>query len=107
MEDKDWYALEAAGWKVHWVKDEPAYYDFLRADADGRWLGALATVASKEDTTMKQAIAEFEDVTGQNSSDLGCSCCGTPHSFEFENEDGVQDFYEPSFPSYGDRYDDY
>lgn len=57
--------MEAAGWKVEW--------------RDERWLNALATAATREGLTVDEAIAEFEEVTGQNYGDLGCECCGPPH----------------------------
>ena len=98
LSDEDWYALEKAGWDVEWVKDEEYFNKY--ADSDGRWLGALATRASKSNTTMREAILDWEMATGQDSSALGCSCCGTPHSFS--TDDG--EYYSPSYPAYGDRY---
>ena len=84
LSDEDWSALEKAGWKVDWVKDEPAILSSL--SKDGRWLGARATRASKECPSLKEAILEFERITGQDASDEGCNCCGPPHSFSAENE---------------------
>lgn len=93
LSDQNWRDLEAAGWTVEWCKE--------------RWLGTLATRASREGLTLGAAIAEWEDVTGENSSDLGCSCCGTPHSFHFEGDNGESEWYSPSYPSSGDRYGDW
>ncbi|WNN93705.1 hypothetical protein SEA_CALLINALLBARBZ_55 [Arthrobacter phage CallinAllBarbz] len=78
LDDEDWKALEAAGWKVDWYADDVrnAYYG-----ANGRWLGALATTAHREGLDMDEAIEEWERVTGQDAEDEGCSCCGAPHSF--------------------------
>lgn len=67
LDDKDWYALETAGWVVDWRPD--------------RWLGALATSATREGLTLSQAIVEWEHVTNQVASDVGCECCGPPHHF--------------------------
>lgn len=92
LSDDDWRALEAAGWEVEW-RD--------------RFLGALATEASREGLSLGAAIAEWESVTGQNSADLGCSCCGTPHSFHFEGDNGESEYYSPDFPSEGNRYNDW
>lgn len=55
-------------------------------------------------TTLRQAIAEWEDITDQRASALGCSCCGVPHSFSFQGTDGSYDYYAPSYPAYGDDY---
>lgn len=98
LNDDDWKALEAAGWDVEWVKDQDDTYG---DKADGRWLGALATRATRTGLSLGEAIEEWERATGQSSNDLGCSCCGTPHSFS--SDDG--EYYSPSYPSQGDRYD--
>ena len=42
LNDDDWKALESAGWDVEWVKAGDRF-----ADENGRWLGALATTASR------------------------------------------------------------
>jgi hypothetical protein len=79
LDDEDWYALEAAGWKVDWVMDQK---DRLFRDPDSdRWLGALATKATRYGLSEGEAIAEWQRVTGQNANDEGCSCCGEPHYF--------------------------
>jgi hypothetical protein len=78
LTDENWHALEAAGWQVRWVKDNP---DGL-FPADGvRWLGALATEATREGLTLGEAVAEWESVTGAFAEDEGCVCCGQPHYF--------------------------
>ena len=100
LDDDDWVALEKAGWTVNWVKDETPSRYTRRADEDGRWIGALATTASREGLSMREAIAEWEAVTGESSSALGCSCCGTPHTFS----DDEGNYYSPEFPAYGDSY---
>ena len=66
LKDEDWYALEKAGWEVKWKGE--------------RWLGALASRAEKDFPSLKEAIMEFEKVTGQQASDEGCNCCGPPHN---------------------------
>jgi hypothetical protein len=75
LEDEDWHALEQAGWNVKWVKDDDHF------KGKERWLGALAREATIECESIEVAIAKWEHVTGQNSQDQGCSCCGTPHNF--------------------------
>ena len=101
LTDEDWRALEAAGWEVQWYKDQ--YNKWFPTGKDGRWLGALASSAKKFNTTLRQAIEDWESITGANSTALGCSCCGTPHAFSFEGEDGSYDYYTPDYPRYGER----
>jgi hypothetical protein len=74
LEDDDWKNLEAAGWNVEWEKE--------------RWLGALAKGASKEFPDAETGIREWEEITGGNSAAEGCNCCGPPHSFSYEDENG-------------------
>src|SRR5271165_5422822 len=79
LDDEDWFNLEKAGWEIEWVKD-----DKNLSDKNGRFLGALAVYASKMVEDPEDAIREFEKITGQSGSDSGCSCCGRPHSFNWE-----------------------
>lgn len=74
LTDADWHALEAAGWKVQWVKDNPQY----KGD---RFLGTLAMYATLECKSVKAAIAAWERIVGQDASAEGCECCGPPHAF--------------------------
>ena len=67
LSDKNWRDLEAAGWRVEWRKE--------------RWLGALATEASKAFASESDAVEEWERVTGESASAIGCTCCGRPHAF--------------------------
>jgi len=67
LSDEDWRKLEYSGWKVKWEKK--------------RWLGAMATSATKDFMDIDQAISEFEQITGQDAYQLGCFCCGNPHNF--------------------------
>ena len=83
LKDEDWYNLEKAGWKIDWYKDEK---DILGKKRE-RWLGALARGAEKEFNTPKEAIIEFEKITGQDASAEGCNCCGPPHSFSWGDGD--------------------
>ena len=85
LTDEDWRALEREGWTVEWVASDPATFKFL--DPDKRWLGALATAASKAfpDPYIANAVRDWERITGHNASALGCTCCGPPHSFSAED----------------------
>jgi hypothetical protein len=81
LSDKDWKALEKAGWKVAWfAKDK---YEKKHLDKNGRWLGALARNATRLGLSMQEAVAEWEEVTGKSSAAAGCPCCGQPHSFTY------------------------
>jgi hypothetical protein len=103
LTDQNWLALEQAGWKVRWYRDDED--GIYKTGEDGRWLGALASHAERRGLTLGAAIREWEQVTGQNSSALGCSCCGTPHSFTRYNAQGEwADSYSPDYPAYGDDY---
>lgn len=101
LTDENWYALEAAGWDVEWVKD--GHGPLMRPGED-RWLGALAWSATREGLTLSDAIAEWERVTSQCSADLGCGCCGPPHGFDFEGDNGERVHYSPESPVEGAPY---
>lgn len=110
LKDKDWKALEKAGWYILWGgqyfchsdlnifgkpedKPEPCdkedsckghrKYDKWTESKNNRHLGALAKEAWKEFDTIKEAIEEFEKITKQDVTDEGCNCCGCPHTFEW------------------------
>lgn len=80
LNDDDWKNLEKAGWKVNWKGESYSEYvdSFEKAK---RHLGALATTATFECNSIEEAIANFENITGENADDVGCECCGQPHSF--------------------------
>lgn len=112
LTDKDWKALDKAGWHVIWggtyfchpehlyswdvARDSypcdrsegcpghRAYESFTAAKKGKRYLGALAKEASKDFPTPGDAMREFESLTGQSVSDEGCGCCGAPHSFNWD-----------------------
>ena len=96
LSDEDWYALERAGWDVRWRKDEPDEYKMSSERETGRFLGALATEATKEVERPEDAITDFEYVTGQSASDIGCNCCGPPHLFSYTDESGG---YHGAYPA--------
>lgn len=85
LTDNDWLALEKAGWKVEWRKNMTG---FGSADKTGRWLGALATSASKVVASADEGIKEWESITGQDPWAEGCNCCGNPHGFSYEDDKG-------------------
>lgn len=62
-----WQLLVEAGWIAHFRHR-------------GRYWGA-----TREGLTLSEAVAEFEEVTGLDTSAIGCTCCGRPHHFnEYE-----------------------
>lgn len=74
LSDEDWIALEKAGWNVEWRKN--------------RFLGALATEASRTGLNLMEAVSEWESVTNLNSLSAGCPCCGPPHNFTLYDDNG-------------------
>ncbi|UJQ86845.1 hypothetical protein PQE16_gp55 [Arthrobacter phage Reedo] len=80
LTDDDWKALEAAGWDVDWYADQTGPWH----DGGDRFLGALATAATRTGLSLDDAIAEWERVTGERAEDEGCDCCGQPHYFSEE-----------------------
>lgn len=132
LKDKHWRDLEKAGWVVGWgqpyfcrseypslngdrpldlveceskaaCKGHRAITTYAQAvEMQERWLGALATSATREGLGMDDAIAEWERVTGMSADDAGCSCCGQPHSFTEYGDDGKYMGYGPSV-SYDDE----
>lgn len=108
LQDKHWRALERAGWKVFWVKDSAEHkkhvYLSAREKKDGRWMGALAVYAEYPTSSLKEAIESWEAATGKDATALGCSCCGTPHNFTLQNDEGEYvDSWSPEYPSHGER----
>lgn len=89
LTDKDWEALEEAGWVVRWLKDDEHFSS--KVDENGRWLRTKAMRAKRYGLSMGMAMAEFAMLTGQDLGDTGCSCCGEPHSFYAydENEEMI------------------
>jgi hypothetical protein len=77
-----------AGWNVEWVADDP----FMKGYAtDGRWLGALARSASivvSDADDARRRLTEWETLTGQSRFSEGCDCCGRPHYFDVEDDNG-------------------
>lgn len=68
LSEADWKNLEEAGWDVVWDR----MYD------------SEPYLAFREGLELDEAIEEFERVTGQNSDEEGCECCGQPHYFSEE-----------------------
>ncbi len=88
VSDEGWRALEANGWTVEWFTTSK-FSDVLEPDKDGRWLGALAKNAFKDGfSSWKEALDEWERLTGCDALSAGCPCCGPPHSFSFIDDNG-------------------
>lgn len=97
LEDSDWIALEEAGWTVIWGGWNPRdNYETPKAVSAqeiidgkvGRWLGAIAKEAWKDVKSPRKGIEEWEAIVGQDPGELGCTCCGPPHNFSWEDELG-------------------
>lgn len=115
LKDEHWKALEKAGWKIQWAHLENLYSEkgeyvndtdgtpklvpigegnskygsFNKPGSDGvyRYMGALAKRAYRVGLNLRDAVTEWERVTGQCSTDAGCPCCGNPHNFtEYDND---------------------
>ena len=80
LDDRDWKALESAGWTVEWFSN-PEYAASFGMSPDGRFLGALAMAAHIDVPSIDAAISIFTAATGQDPYAEGCTCCGPPHYF--------------------------
>ena len=99
LKDDDWRALETAGWEIEWVRDDPFFQKLGKSD---RWLGALASAATRRGLPLDDAIAEFERITHNCATDPGCKCCGQPHVFvEYDDNDKIVRFGPDA--KYGDE----
>lgn len=85
---KDWEALQEAGWVVlDW--DNTVYTESGNYKPDENGLPELkcpanldnAHYAYKNFESIRDALKEFEALTGQDVTSEGCNCCGPPHSF--------------------------
>lgn len=94
LSDDDWLALEKAGWKINWFKDNTSG---LFQSPDGRFLGALATSASVETDDPQAALDQWKQITGEDPEDEGCNCCGPPHSFSFTDNDGNYKYFNVEY----------
>jgi hypothetical protein len=120
LKDKDWKALEKAGWTVMWATQAFVYTEGNKGDCvrlkngmpklrlakpedgwqynkDGRHLGAIAKYAFREcekqgdetpHETLVRVAREWEEATGQVSTEPGCACCGQPHNFTLYDAKG-------------------
>ena len=77
LSDQDWINLENAGWEVEWIKDQTG----RSGVKNDRFMAALATSAIRRGLSERMAIAEWQDIVGQDPDEEGCPCCGGPHSF--------------------------
>ncbi len=109
LNDKNWLALERAGWYVIWggyqfchsrydarvppicasEKDCGGHrkYESAKIVKGDRWLDALAREAYAEFPSLAEAIRAWEHIVKQDASDEGCNCCGPPHGFSTAEHD--------------------
>lgn len=83
---EDWKALESSGWEVRWFSNQTD--TIFKPDSEGRWLGALASRAIRNNLSLREAVDEWERVTGKSSTEAGCPCCGNPHRFTEYDDNG-------------------
>ena len=77
------------------VYDEKGEYTYekdglpklIPIEGEYRFLEALAKTAFRK-LPFKEAVKEWEKVTGENSLDAGCPCCGNPHNFTEYDDKG-------------------
>lgn len=112
LTDENWEALAAAGWNVHWAHipkdfeyDRPVgrcygdkVLDTVKRDPDVRYLGAAAAGCAKRFDNPAEGVREWEGLTGQSAGAIGCNCCGSPHSFEWRDDNGTSRFVEIYVP---------
>lgn len=98
LTDDHWQKLEAAGWKVKWFSNDSS----RPRSADGRWLGALASEATREGLSLRDAADEWERVTGLSATAPGCPCCGQPHTFTLYDADGKYVKSGPEIKTYSE-----
>lgn len=79
LDDKDWKALEKAGWTVMWATAGGP--GVAGRGKEARYMGALASTALVLTSSLADAIRSWEKAVGQDSTDEGCNCCGPPHCF--------------------------
>ena len=85
LKDEDWLALEEAGWTVEWYRDQTRWDGEPYGE---RFLDALATNASIETDDPQGAVDAWESIVGMSAYDQGCNCCGRPHNFSYEDDEG-------------------
>jgi len=79
----NWRALREAGWDVRQFGSFKNADDWQPVTWDEK---ARAHYAYKDFPTLKDAIVEFEKITGADSTAEGCNCCGAPHQFSTDDE---------------------
>ena len=91
---KDWDALEKAGWLVEWSAWERGRRDWdWGSDVPAHYAWAPAGM------TEDQARVSFTDATGQSSWEEGCNCCGVPHNFYEDGESDVDQWVRYASPN--------
>ena len=79
LTDKDWLALEAAGWVVEWLDQMES------PNAKLAYVGTKAVLAYREGLKFSEAVKEFELITGQDYETKGCECCSKPHDLYIDD----------------------
>jgi hypothetical protein len=87
LRDKDWHALERAGWTIEWVDGSKSKSSWDSPDKP-TFLGAPATEAWIITADPDQSIRDWAEITNQDPWEEGCNCCGHPHCFSYEDAAG-------------------
>lgn len=90
---KECDALREAGWFTP-ERTEDSFVPFGSPDS---YMGTGCTYEELHDlrvekATMREAIEEFEHITGQDFFALGCTCCGAPFSMYEVDENGYKNY---------------
>ncbi len=82
LSDDNWLALYDAGWELRDNKDYSWGVDPRAMKDEDRYFGSEITTSARKDfDSMREAVEEWESLTGGNVADEGCNCCGPPHYF--------------------------
>jgi hypothetical protein len=86
LKDKDWDVLRKNGWELYGFNNTTYLPNGDRKVITGGFPKRVGEVTSpkyayKYFDSIKEAMVEFEKLTGQDITDEGCNCCGAPHEF--------------------------
>ena len=96
LEEKEWEALEKAGWKVKrkgafvWTDNGDHAYDeegypIWDENKDEKFkVSDVPQYAFFKSDSVTTALKSWQEATGMDVTDEGCNCCGAPHSFSWE-----------------------
>ena len=87
LNEEQWKKLEKAGWRLFGFDNVAYEGNDYKLDKDGLPEKTGETdrykYAFKRFDTPKEALLEFEELTGEDTTAEGCNCCGPPHCFSW------------------------